>query len=634
MIFFLKDLKTTLANVCRELISTIKQNVGLYKTVRRKVLPSHHKGLDGIDCAIRATDCHIGDDYQAWILKYDPPVSKIKTNANLLLESNTFNPLISIIMPIDRPRLDWLEAAIDSVCNQSYPYWELSILYFEFYDQATRQILERYVKRDSRIKVFYESTTVHTPSAYNFAVELALGKWIALFDSSDLLNDQALYLIADSIIRNSEIGLIYSDMDKLDESNKRHSPYFKCDWNLDLFYSYNFISHLSVYRSDIIQKLGGFRDGFDHAFDYDLALRSIELLKPEQIHHIPRVLYHQRTSLDSTKQSMNADLGVCPSGVKALNEHLQRLKIKAKAIITDCGYRLLYDLPDHPPLVSIIIPTRNGLELIRTCIHSIIQKTTYPNYEILIIDNLSDDPSTIKYLKEVQKDKRISVVRDDHPFNYSALNNLAVKIAKGEIVGLLNNDLEVISPEWLSEMVSIALQPKVGAVGARLWYPNNTLQHGGVILGIGGVAGHSHKYIPRGGNGYFGRASCIQSFSAVTAACLVIRKETYIEVGGLNEVDLQVAFNDIDFCLRVRDSGCRNVWTPFAELFHHESATRGDEDNYEKKSRFKKEIKFMKHRWRGSLLNDPAYSPNLTLYKEDFSLAWGPRVKKLRPERG
>jgi GT2 family glycosyltransferase len=291
-------------------------------------------------------------------------------------------------------------------------------------------------------------------------------------------------------------------------------------------------------------------------------------------------------------------------------------------------YRARYSIPKNPPLVSLIIPTRNGLELIKQCIDSIFAKTTYKNYEIIIVDNNSDDPETLEYFASLSSHHQVRVLRDESPFNFSALNNTAVQQARGEYVGLINNDIEVISPEWLDEMIGLAMQSGVGAVGASLWYPNDTLQHGGVIIGLGGVANHAHKNLPRNRAGYFGRAQMIQTFSAVTAACLVIKKTIYQEVGGLNETNLKVAFNDVDFCLRVREAGYRNVWTPYAELYHHESATRGLDDTSEKQARFIEEVLYMKERWGEQLKTDPAYSPNLTLKHEDFSYAWPPRVNE------
>jgi GT2 family glycosyltransferase len=296
-------------------------------------------------------------------------------------------------------------------------------------------------------------------------------------------------------------------------------------------------------------------------------------------------------------------------------------------------WRIKYSLPDDPPLVSLIIPTRNALPLLQRCVDGILAKTTYPQFEILIVDNESDDAATLNYLRSLadgshrllQPRHTARVVRYDKPFNYSAINNLAVREARGEIVGLLNNDLEVINPDWLDEMASQALRPEIGCVGAMLYYHDETIQHAGCVLGVGGVAGHAFKTFLRGDEGKFNRARLVQNYSAVTAACLVVRKSVYEQVGGLDEQALAVAFNDVDFCLKVRAAGYRNLWTPFAEFYHHESATRGDDDTSEKAGRFRFEVETMLRRWGPILRQDPAYNPNLTLEHEDFSLASPPR---------
>jgi GT2 family glycosyltransferase len=339
------------------------------------------------------------------------------------------------------------------------------------------------------------------------------------------------------------------------------------------------------------------------------------------------VLYHWRIHASSTAQAGEAKPYALVAGEKALNEHFARLGVRALASVQPRGYyRVRYALPDELPLVSLIIPTRNGEALVRQCITSIREKTGYPNYEIILVDNGSDDPSALRYFQELGANEGIVIVRDDRPFNYSALNNHAVDMARGEFVALVNNDIEVISPGWLEEMVSLALQPGVGAVGARLLYPDNLLQHGGVILGLGGIAGHSHKHFPRNHPGYFYRAILTQELSAVTAACLLVRKRIYQEVGGLEENKLSVAFNDVDFCIRLRQAGYRNIYAAYAELYHHESVTRGFEDTPEKRARFKAESEYMKATWPAILDADPAYSPNLTRDYEDFSYAWPPRV--------
>ncbi|MGA9032921.1 MAG: glycosyltransferase [Sulfuricaulis sp.] len=566
------------------------------------------------------------NDYDEWIRRYDTLTDESRATMHARIDGFSHKPRISVVMPTYNPKPEWLSQAIESVRKQIYPHWELCIADDASTDQSVRPALERYARDDSRIKVVFREQNGHISAASNSALDLATGEWVVLLDHDDLLTEHALFWVADAINQNPDVRLIYSDEDKIDKAGRRISPYFKCDWNVDLFYSHNLITHLGVYRSELLREIGGFREGLEGAQDYDLALRCIERIAPKQIHHIPRVLYHWRMHTESTAQSLDAKPYAMFAGERALNEHFQRLGVKAEAKFDGHGFRVRRSLPDTLPMVSLIIPTRNGLHLIRQCVESILKKTSYSNYEILIVDNGSDEPAMLKYLKQLELEKKAQVVRDACPFNYSALNNAAVKVARGEIVGLLNNDIEVISPDWLSEMVSHALQPDVGVVGARLWYPNETLQHGGVILGVGGVAGHSHKHLPRHHPGYFGRASIVQSLSAVTAACLVTRKAIYEDVGGLNETDLQIAFNDVDFCLRVREAGYRNIWTPYAELYHHESASRGYEDSPEKQARFAKEVQYMKQRWGDLLLNDPAYSPNLTLNHEDFCLAWPSRI--------
>jgi len=493
-----------------------------------------------------------------------------------------------------------------------------------------RPILERYAAEDDRIKVVFRKSNGHISAASNSALQLASGEFTAFLDHDDLLAEHALFWVVDAIARRPDAQLIYSDEDKIDEADRRSDPYFKCEWNEDLFYSHNMICHLSVYRTGLVHELGGLREGFEGAQDYDLALRCIEKIERRQIVHIPRVLYHWRIHQGSTASGSIDKPYALGAGEKAINQHLQRQGITGvvEPLIDLRMYRVRYQLPKSLPMVSLIIPTRNGLRLVRQCIESITKKTTYRNYEILLVDNGSDDQETLRYFESLEANGKVHILRDNRLFNYSSLINAAVTSASGEVLGLVNNDIEVISPEWLSEMVSQALRPEVGAVGARLWYPDETLQHAGIILGIRGVAGHAHKYLRHHQSGYFARAKLIQSFCAVTAACLVVRKEVFQNVGGFNQV-LQIAFNDIDFCLRVREAGYRNIYTPYAELYHHESATRGNEDTEEKDIRFLKESAYMRQRWGDLLLNDPAYSPNLTLEHQDFSLAWPPRLEIL-----
>lgn len=562
--------------------------------------------------------------YQEWIRRYDVVSDSSRAVMKRRIQNFQHKPLISLITAIHDPQSPWLKECIESVQAQIYLHWELCIAVNASTGDSADFLPGQYKQQDTRIRMLFLSSKVNSAVTINSALDIAQGEWIALLNPEDLLSEDALFWVADVVNKKQDVALMYSDEDQLDAHGNRMKPYFKCDWNQELFYSHHMLAHLAVYRTAILREMGGFRAEFESAYSYDLALRFIERIAAPQIHHIPRILCHVRTQNPPTSTS-NSDSDVQMDGLRALNAHLQRRHIPAIAEPNGAYYRVRYALPDDHPLVTLIIPTRNGLQLLRQCITSIIEKTTYQNYEILIVDNNSDDAATLQYLDELDKKGHARILRDHRPFNYSALNNNAVSHAHGEFVGLLNNDVEVITPDWLSEMIAIAAQPGIGAVGARLWYPDDTLQHAGVILGVGGIAAHSHKHLPRQKTDQFVRVSCTQNLSAVTAACLIVRKSIYEQVGGLNEQDLQVAFNDVDFCLRILEAGYRNVWTPHAELYHHESATRGYENTPEKMARFSTEIEYMKQRWSHLLFNDPAYNPNLTLDHEDFSLAVPPR---------
>lgn len=566
-------------------------------------------------------------DYEEWIRRYDSLSSETRSKIQQRIENLAHKPTISILMRCCNPKADWLREAIESVHHQLYPFWELCIDAHASTDPVIRSILDSEMERDARVKVAYHSTSGEAGAVRPSVITKATGEYIALLDAEDLLAEYALFAVVESASAHTNAGLIYSDEDKISPTRHRFDPHFKCDWNYDLFLSMNMVGHLAVYRSDLFRILGGFRNGLGEAREWDLALRCIERLDPKEIVHIPRVLYHcraDRARVETERKEAKPN----PSALRVLNEHLERKGVSGSAerIPNSDAYRIRYTLPESPPCVTLVIPTRNGFELISRCISSILEKTDYPNYEILIVDNGSDDVHLLSWFKSLKNERRIRVLRDDRPFNYSALNNRAVREAHGEFVGLVNNDIEVINREWLSEMMSMALQPGVGAVGSRLWYPNDTLQHGGVYLSTPHIGGHCHKHFLRGHGGYFHRAIVQQSFSAVTAACLVVRRSTFVDVGGLDEDHLKVTFNDVDFCLRLVQAGYRNVWTPYAELYHHESASRGHEDTPEKQARAAQEAQYMRTKWGKMLANDPAYSPNLTMYLEDFSYAWPPRV--------
>ena len=579
--------------------------------------------------------------YENWINVYDrhtpESLSALAVNAGSFVRQ----PLISVVMPVYNTPEKLLARAVESVTAQAYPRWELCIADDASTEPHVRPLLERYAASDRRIKVVFREQNGHISAASNSALALATGEWIALLDHDDELAPHALYEVAAMLNACPETDLVYSDEDKIDPDGHRHNPYCKPDFLPDLFTGQNYISHLTVYRAALVRELGGFRVGYEGSQDWDLALRFIERTKPERIRHIPKVLYHWRAVAGSTAFRPGEKTYYVEAARKALSEHFARCGEPVEILQVAGGHwRVKHLLPSPAPLVSLIVPTRNRLHLLQRCVDSILEKTTYPAYEIILVDNGSDDPGTLAYfqtlesrtapaLRGVPPEKAVvRVLRDDSPFNYSVLNNLAVRHARGTIVGLLNNDLEVINGDWLDEMASQAVRPGIGCVGAMLYYPNNTIQHAGVILGVGGVAAHAFRDLERGSEGRFNRARLVQNYSAVTAACLVIRKAVYEQVGGLDEKELAVAFNDIDFCLKVRTAGYRNLWTPFAEFYHHESASRGADDTEEKRERFRRETETMLARWGRELAGDPAYNPNLTLELTDFSLAALPRTWK------
>ncbi len=563
--------------------------------------------------------------YEEWLRVYDT-LSAATLQSQRERFANVADPtIISIVMPVFNTPERWLRRAIDSVRAQTYPHWELCIADDASSQPHLRAVLDEAAAADPRIKVVHRATNGHISAASNSALALATGAFVALLDHDDELAPHALHEVALALERCPDADLIYSDEDKIDEDGRRFEPYFKPEWNPDLFLGQNYLSHLSVYRTARVHEVGGFREGFEGSQDWDLALRVTDAVPATHIVHIPRVLYHWRAIAGSTALQLSEKAYPVEAARRALCDHFQRegVAVTLEPVPGD-HWRAVHPLPSPAPVVSILIPTRDGLDHLRRCVDSILKNTDYPAYEIVIVDNQSDDPATLDWLRSVTCD-RVRVLPYPHPFNYSAINNLAVRHARGSVVALLNNDLEVITPGWLTEMVSQACRERVGCVGAMLYYPNDVIQHAGVVLGIGGVAGHAFRDFPRGTEGVFNRARLVQNYSAVTAACLVVRKAVYEQVGGLDEVDLAVAFNDIDFCLKVRAAGYRNVWTPFAEFYHHESASRGADDTPEKKTRFEREIEIMLRRWGPDLTNDPAYNPNLTLERNDFSLAIPPR---------
>lgn len=557
--------------------------------------------------------------YRAWLRRNEPRLSQEQVQARV--DALPARPVFSIVMPVYQPPEQWLRRALDSVLAQHYPDWELCISDDASPSDKVRKVLAEYAARDARIRVVYRKTNGHISESSNSALELATGDYMALLDHDDELHPEALLVLAETLASRPDARILYSDEDKMDERGNRFAPYFKPDWNYDLFLGQNCISHLGAYHLPLVREAGGFAKGMEGSQDWDLALRCIEKVDAAQIVHVPRVLYHWRAIAGSTALASDQKNYAILAGQRAVAAHLARMSQKAEVSILPSNLlRVKRALPPDLPRVSLVIPTRDKVGLLKTCVESIFERSTYPDFEVLVVDNGSVEAETFEYFSVLSERKNARVLNYPGVFNYSAINNFAVRQASGDVIGLINNDIEVISPDWMEEMVSLAIRPDAGAVGAMLYYPDDTIQHAGVLVGVGGIAGHIGSHQPRGSAGYFGRMFLTQQLSAVTAACLLVRKSVYDEVDGLDE-QLKVAFNDVDFCLRLLKAGYRNLWTPFAELYHHESASRGLEDNPEKMARFMSEIRFMQERWGNVLAGDPAYNPNLSMEAANFALA-------------
>lgn len=567
-------------------------------------------------------------DYRKWIAAYDALSESDREAIRAHIRRMPDPPLLSIVMPVYNTDERWLRRAILSVRAQLYGRWELCIADDASTAAHVRPILAEAAAADARIRVVYRDANGGIAAASNSALALATGSHVGLLDHDDELSEHALYLVACTLEQDPSTEFLYSDEDKLDERGRRCLPYFKPDWNPDLLLEQNYITHFAVYRRTLLARLGGFRPGFEGSQDFDLVLRAAELIGPERIRHVPFVLYHWRMAEGSTAQvSANKGFAV-DSARRAVTEALQRRGVRATVepgLVSDFGH-VAYAVPDPEPLVSLIIPTRDGYRLLKGCLEGIFGRTTYRNIEVVVLDNGSTNPELLAYFDVIRSDPRVRVLPYPHPYNHSKMNNFGVTEARGEVLGLLNDDVDVVSPGWLTEMVGQAMRPEIGAVGARLLYPDGTLQHAGILLGIGGAAGHFSKHLPAQHPAMGLRTFVAQSLSAVTAACMVLRKKAYLEIGGFDE-ELGLVFNDVDLCLRLGERGYRNLWTPFATLYHYESVTRGRDDRPDNVEPFRRNLARMQNRW-GASLQQAAYNPNLTLDREDGGLAFPPRVSK------
>ena len=534
-------------------------------------------------------------NYREWVELYETLGPADRMALRRRLDSLGGQPLISILLPVYNPDLDLLRAAVDSVKQQIYDQWELCIADDASTEPRVRPFLQKLAAADKRIRLTLREKNGHMAACSNSAFALAKGDWCALLDQDDMLAEHALAKVALKIESNPDVGLIYSDEDKIDFAGNRSNPFFKMDWNPELFLGQNYIGHLGVYRTDILRAIGGFREGFDGSQDYDLALRCIERLEPHQIIHIPRILYHWRMVSGSLAEKRDAKPYAKEAARSAIADHLQRMGIAGRA--EACpenieSHRVVYDLPDPAPRVAIIIH-RDGSDVDK-CVESIRSLTNYPNYEIAVAND------------KLQ------------------LNQLATATS-ADIVLLLHADIEAIDGDWLREMASQAARTEVGVVGARLWYPDNTLQNAGYILGLGGVAGVPHRTCPRGHAGFFNRTYLQRNCSAVSAACLAARAAVFRELGGLDKQNLTSNYHDIDFCLRAREHGLQVIWTPYADLVHYETDSDDKAKSAERDAVYQRDTAYMRERWAEELREDPFYSPNLSLAPPGFELAFPPR---------
>ena len=515
-------------------------------------------------------------------------------------------------MPVYNTPEVFLREAIQSVLDQVYPDWELCIADDASTAPHIRGILEEYQRKDSRIKVVFRTQNGHISATSNSALELATGEFIGLLDHDDVLTPDALYEVVSLLNQHPVADMIYSDEDKLNEKGELTGHFFKPDWCPDSFLSRMYTCHFGVYRREIINQIGGFRVGYEGSQDYDLVLRFTE--KTNQIFHIPKILYHWRIHSSSAAGGTEAKPYAYEAAKRALQDAIDRRG--ELGIVQDVPeylgrYWVRYKILDYKR-VSIIIPTRDLGAVLNRCLESIFTKTLYPNYEVILIDNGSIEPETQEIIEQwKQKEpQRFRSYRLDIPFNFSRIINYGVQQASGDYLLLLNNDTEVITPDWIDGMVEQAQRPSIAAVGVLLRYPEGQIQHAGVILGMGRVAAHSHQYCLETDPGYQGQIICMNNYLAVTAACLMCRREVFDEVNGLDE-KLAVAYNDVDFCLKLIQQGYYNIYLPHIELYHHESKSRGLVENTpEKLARFMNESMIIRQRWKAFIQDDPCYNPN------------------------
>lgn len=556
--------------------------------------------------------------YSNWIQKHLPDEHQLQKQRKTKMD---WEPMFSVVVPLYKTPKEYLNQMIESVRNQSYTNWELILSDGSGENSPIKAILETFMKMDHRIQVIHHSQSLNISQNTNAAIEKVKGDYVVFMDHDDELTPNALFEAALLLNQKTDTDLIYSDEDKMTTDGRQFfQPHFKPDFNLDLLCTVNYICHLFIVKKALIEQIGMLNTEFDGAQDYDFIFRCIE--STERIAHIPKILYHWRSHEASTAENPESKSYAFDAGARAVQAHYERLGIPA---YVEKGeylglYRTKYLWEEHP-LISIIIPNKDHIEDLKRCMDSIDTKSTYRNYEYIIVENNSTEEETFNFYKELQSSRNdVKVVYYQNSFNFSDINNYGSAFAEGKYYLLLNNDTEIINPDCLEELLGYCMREDVGVVGARLYYEDDTIQHAGVVIGFGGIAGHCFVQQPRKNSGYFHRIICAQDYSAVTAACMMVKKTVFDEVHGLS-TELAVAFNDIDFCMKVGRAGYRVVYNPYAELYHYESKSRGLEDTPEKKARFNQEIAIFDQRWPDILKHgDPYYNPNLSLETQDFSL--------------
>jgi GT2 family glycosyltransferase len=554
--------------------------------------------------------------YEYWIRYNEPDGPELDRQCHALFPCR---PKISIVVPVYNTQEEHLRDMIGSVVAQTYPNWELCIADGKSSDERVRNLLSMFASSDDRIKVKYLDSNEGIAGNTNAAISHASGEYVGFLDHDDTLAPFALYEVVSAINRDRTIDVIYSDEDNITGTEgRREGPHFKPDWSPDTLRSFNYIGHFLVIQKALLDDIGGLREGYAGSQDYDLLLRASE--RSKKIEHIAKVLYHWRMHSESVSGNPFSKTYAYESAKRALSDHLLRQGIPGR--IEDGlllgSYQVQYRR-EKSPLVSIIIPNCDHVDELKICVSSILERSSYKTYEIVVIENNSVQRPTFEYYELLRKHGNVHILTWTGQFNFAAVNNYGVEHAAGEVLLFLNNDTEVIADDWIDRMLEHAMREGVGAVGAKLYYPNGTIQHAGIIIGMGGTAGHAHLHCPPESFGYFGRPNVIHNVSAVTGACMMIRRSVFQEVGGFDE-RFALAFNDVDLCLKIRAKGYLIVWTPFAELYHDESRSRGYEITPARRARFNDEIELFREKWKSTLESgDPYYSPNMSL-ERDFVL--------------